>query len=318
MRRAAALLLAAAACGSPQLAGPGLPGGPPPDLKPSPSGRPVTLTIDPGGGVMSFGDLTLTVPAGAVGASTDFTIVALDPATVTATGKVGTAYEIGPADVVLAKPVTVTFAVADSTGLATSHQISLGYWLRSYDVSTTPTSVSVATTELGDWTLVTTATQLDLHGPFRIDSTTQEVPATFTGDVTLQYIGAEPGFLYYIPVGTVAVTAAGCDPAPPATLPWSLAEIHAADPLALQFRWAINGAWTLSCGGSSPFVSTGFDTMGIYNIGCTMGYTGAMAVSTGSSHLAGQFVIDCGTRGTVRASWDLVPPSGTPGPLPLP
>lgn len=325
-RLASALLLAAAACG-PELAGPGLPGGPPAARKPAPLGQPVALVIGPGGGSLTVGDLTLTVPAGAVAQDTDFTIVALDPATVTAVGKVGTAYQVGPA-VALLKPVTLTFAVAASTGLATSHQIALGYWLRSYDVALTPTSVSVTTRELGDWTLVTVATQSDLHGPFRIVSTLQDVnPITFTGSVTLQHLGEEPdatpgGFHYYLPVGTVTPSSAACAPAPALNLPWSLAEIHANDAYPeFRFRWAIVGQWTLTCGAAQHFVSTGFDTMGIYNSRCAFSYTAAMPVLVAPDHVSGQYLIDCGLRGTVTASWDLVLPGATPldpGALPAP
>ena len=316
MRRAAAILLTAACAVEPR-AGPGLPGGPLPPIAAHPVGKPGALIIGSGGGTMTLGTLTLTVPAGAVPADTDFTLDVVAPNT--ATGAVGDAYRIGPAGLALAQPVTLTFAVADSTGLAASHQIALGYWFRSYGVTSTPTTVNVVTSELGDWTLVTAATQRDLHGPFRVVSTTQDVPVTSTGDVTLQFVGEEPGFIYYIPVGTVTPSSAGCDPVPATPLPFSLAEIHAATTQAFQFRWAINGLWGLTCGASTPIVSVGFDTMGIDNHGCALGYTGAIPVSTDPTHLTGQFLVDCGpVRGQVVASWDLVPPSGTPGPLPPP
>ncbi len=319
MRRALhAVALIAAACGTgTPRAGPGIEGGPVPPVAAHPTGRPVALVIGPGGGTVTLDNVTLTVPAGAVALDTDFTITAMSPNT--AIGAVGNAYDIEPATSALLAPVTITFAVADSTGLSLSHQIQAGYWLRVYQATTTPTSVSVVTSELGTWSLVTIATQRDLAGPFRLDSTTQDIPLTATGDVTLNYIGEEPGFTYFIPSGTITPAASGCTTPPPQALPLSMAETNAnSSTVAFQFRWAILGYWTLSCGSASYFVSTGFDTMGIYNQGCALGYTSAMPVSTDPSHLSGQFVADCGTRGKVTASWDLVGAGGTPGPLPLP
>lgn len=313
----------AAACGGAPRAGPGIAGGPQPPIAAFPVGRPAALVIGAGGGSVTLGNLTLTVPPGAVAVDTDFSLTALDPNT--AVSGVGTAYDVQPQGAALLAPVTLTFAVADSTGLAASHQIQLGYWLRAYAVTTTPTTVSVSTTDLGAWSLVTIATSRDLTGPFRLDSTTQDVPLGATGTVTLNYIGEErqngqPAFTYFIPVGTITPASPGCTTPAAQPLPLSLAETSEQDSVvAWQFRWAILGTWNLSCGSESHFVSTGFDTMGIYNQGCSLGYSGAMPVSTSPTHLSGQFVIDCGpARGTVTASWDLLPPGGTPGALPPP
>jgi hypothetical protein len=318
--RLAALFVLAAACDVEPRAGPGLAGGPLPPIAARPSGRALTLGIGPAGDSLTFvgtsGSLTLTVPPGAVAAVMDFTIDELTPNT--AVGGLGSAFRVGPANAPLLAPVTLTFTPVDPVQVplvAASHQIDLGYWFRSYNVTRTASGVSTLTASLGDWTLVTLATARDLHGPFHLDSTTQDVPFSADGTVTLQYIGEEPGFVYYIPVGTIAVSAAGCDPVPASDLPLSIAEIRTS-PAPANFRWGLNGQWTLSCGAAHPFITAGFDTMGIDNIRCGLSYSGTYVIDP--AHLRGQFVVDCGVRGQVVAAWELVPPAQAPGPLPPP
>ena len=317
------IALALAACDSVPRAGPGLPGGPPAPVAASPMGRPRTLSIGPAGDSFTFtgtsGALTLTVPPGAVASPIDFTIDEVTPNT--APSSIGSAFRVGPSSAALLAPVTLAFTPLDPGQVplaAASHQIAAGYWFRSYDAARDATTVSTRTTALGDWTLVSLATAQDLHGPVRIDSTTQDVPFTATGDVVLQSIGAEPGFSYYIPTGTLAPSSPGCDPVAATALPLSIADLRTSV-TPNEFYWGLNGQWTLTCGTAHPFITAGFDSMGIDNPHCSMGYSTALPVDVGPDHLRGQFVIDCGpARGKVIASWDLVLPAQTPGALPPP
>lgn len=288
------------ACDVAPRAGPGIPGGPVPPVAATPSGRPKALSIGPGGDTLTFGSLTLTVPPGAVASATEFTIDEVTPNT--AVGALGSAYLVASSGPLLA-PVTLTFAVADSTGLGLSRQDATGYWLRVYGTASTATSLTATTMSLGTWSAVTLATARDLAGPLRIDSTTEAIPFSASGTVTLQYIGEEPGFIYYMPVGSLAPSAPACvpDPQPATALPVSVAEIHGTD-----FRFGVMTQWTLSCGdGSTPFLSTNFDTMGITNFRCTRAYDGAFTVDP--AHLQGRYVIDCGGGIQVAATWDFTP-----------
>ena len=139
---AAATSFAWMACDAVPRAGPGLPGGPPAPMAATPSGRPKTLSIGPGGDTLTFGSLTLTVPEGAVASPVDFTIDEVTPNT--AVGATGSAYLVAASGATLLLPVTLTFAVADSTGLGLSHQDATGYWLRDYSAVSTATSLRIA------------------------------------------------------------------------------------------------------------------------------------------------------------------------------
>jgi hypothetical protein len=289
------------ACDAVPRAGPGLPGGPAAPQAATPSGRPKTVSIGPSGDTLTFGALTLTVPPGAVAAPLDFTIDEVMPNT--AIGGTGSAYLVGPSGAPLLLPVTLTFAVANSAGLGLSLQDPTGYWVRDYTATRTDASLAATTKALGTWSVVTLANARDLTGPLRIDSTSEQIPFSASGTVTLQYLGEEPGFIYYLPTGMLAPSAPACapDPQPATPLPASIAEIHGAD-----FRVGVMTQWTLACGdGSRPFLSTNFDTMGITNSRCTRGYDGAAVV--GPSHLQGRYLIDCGAGIQVVATWDLLP-----------
>lgn len=291
------------ACDVAPRAGPGIPGGPLAPLAANPVGRPTTLSIGPAGDSLTLGAVTLTVPPGAVAQPTDFTIVEVVPNT--AIGAAGSAYLIGPVAAALLLPVTIAFAVADSTGVGLSRQdASTGYWVRDYTVTRAPTTITATTLALGTWSAVTLAGSRDLTGPLTIDSTTEAIPFSASGIVTLQFLGEEPGFIYYMPVGAISPSAPACvpDPQPATALPVSTAEIHGSD-----FRFGVMTQWILPCAdGSRPFVSTNFDTMGITNARCSRAYDGVPVV--GPLHLQGRYVIDCGGGIRVAATWDLLPP----------
>lgn len=302
LRLGCAASIALAACDGVQRAGPGLPGGPLPPVAASPAGRPTALSIGPGGDSLTVGPVTLTVPPGAVTQPVEFSIVEVTPDT--AVGASGNAYLIDGASAALLAPVTITFAVADSTGLGLAHQDATGYWLRDYTVTRGATALTATTKSLGTWSAVTLATSRDLTGPLQLSSTTEQIPFSASGTVTLQYLGEEPGFVYFMPVGTLTPSVPACapDPLPATALPVSMAEIHGAD-----FRFGVMTQWTLSCAdGTHPFVSTNFDTMGISNLRCTRGYVGASVVT--ATHLSGTYLIDCGGGVQVTATWDLLPP----------
>ena len=313
MRLRPALLALTISCGaglSP--AGPGIPGGPVPPPKGTPTGKRVTFGIGPAGGIAALDGLTVTIPEGAL-----TTTVVFELTEVTASGLiggVGNAFRIDAGGAQLALPATLTFSsTVDPATLTAAYQAAIGYWYRVYSVSRDASSVSVQTTTLGDWSLVTVATQRDLTGPFTISST-QAIPFSAHGDATLQFLGDDGQFVWYAPVGTITLDSAtkaggfACTPAGPATIemPVSIAEIRES-PLPVQFRWGINGFWYVSCAdGSSDYVSTNFDSLGITNIGCLRTALGQISTDGVSE----TYTIDCGAGGSITATWNLT----TPGP----
>ena len=336
--RASALAVVAlvAACGGGTAGGPGFPGAPPPPPKGQSSALSTSGTVDAAGGSLSLTDpggeiFTATWPPNAVSAPTAFTLTGI---TTTAPGGLDGAFRIGaPAGTTLALPMTLSWTMPAGTTVdqvTAADQDPSGYWFRVYSVSRDATAqvLSVQSTFIGDWSLVTLATSRDLHGPFRLD-TTQDIPFTATGTVTLQWLGDDAAFAYYLPQGDITVVApldkgggVTCNPVAGATqaMPFSLAEIRNV-PAPVQWRWGINGRWDLACSdGSAPFVGTNFDSLGVTNLGCARDYVGAYTITT--SHVQGQYLIDCTAKvpsgGKVVASWDLVLPADAPGALPPP
>jgi hypothetical protein len=314
--------------------GPGVPGGPVPPPKGRGQAQVATAIIDAGGGSLSLQGttsetLTVTLPPGAVAAPTSFSLTLI---TNTAPGGYDSAFRIeAPAGLQLAAPMTLAWtrpAAIDVSQVTAAFQSATGYWFRVYAVARDSVAQTVALQSffIGDWSLVTLATSRDLHGPFRVDSTAS-VPMTATGEVTLQWLGDDPAFAYYLPQGDITLITplasggATCAPDTPATqaMPFSVAEIRNL-PAPVQFRWGLNGRWDVSCSdGSKTSVSTGFDSMGIDNIGCVLGYVGTPIID--STHVQGQFLIDCTAKAgnyKVVGSWDLVLPAATPGVLPPP
>jgi hypothetical protein len=263
-----------------------------------------TLTLDDTAN--GNGALTMIVPPGAVGAPVSFTIdqIALDPAAVI--GAVGTGYRIGPPGTTLAAAVTLTFTPPtgqNPASVTVAHQGVLGYWLRAFAVSRDASTVSTQVGEVGDYALVTTATQRDLAGSFTLTQA-QAIPFTASGTVVLQYLGSSGSTSSFLPQGTISLSVpvtradgVACSTSAPAyAMHASVADVT---PTALQ--WGINGEWNLTCDdGASAFVSTNFDSFGITNLGCARSFSGASALS-------GTYLIDCGGGSTVTASWDLAP-----------
>ena len=326
----APVALIAAACGGGGPGGAGVPGAPPPP----PKGRPISavaVTIGSEGGSLSLAGpggetLTVSIPPRALAAPTSIT---LEGITMTAVGAID-AFRLGPSGVQLALPLTLAWTMPAGTApdqVTAAFQSPSGYWLRVYAVSRTAAVLSLETSSMGDWSLVTLSTSRDLQGIFRLDST-ETARFTVTGSVTLQWIGDEGvAFAYYLPQGDLTVSspiskgAASCTPVQPATaaLPASIAEIRYL-PTPVQFRWGINGRWDLTCSdATSPSISTDFDSLGITNTGCARSYLGSYTIA--NDHVQGQYLIDCSAQPggyRVAASWDLVPPGAVPGPLPSP
>lgn len=325
------LVAAALACGpsGPPPAGPGLPGGPIPPPAGETLGSPASKLVGPAGDTLFLtsaggASLTVVIPPGALSTEVDVTLTEISS---TALGAVGSAYRLEPATLPLTAAITLTFMPPTPgptvDALTSAYQDTLGYWFRVYHATrdTTAGTLSVQTSRGGDWSLVTVATQRDLHGPFRLDST-MELPFTARGDVVLQFLGEDPVFIAYAPTGEIRVDtptpkgAASCSPTSVNPLPIhaTLAEIKKTA-VPVSFRWGINGQWTLSCDdGSTEFISTGFDTLGINHLRCTREYLGLPDIS--DTHVRGQYRIDCGSGRTVTGTWDLVPPDQTPGVLP--
>ena len=107
---------------------------PDPTPKGTSTGPAVTKTIGPEGGSLTSADggLTLTVPAGAVSAPTEFGI---QPITNQSPGGVGQAYRLTPEGQALAKPVQLSFGISDEElagaspeGLGLDYQDEDGGW----------------------------------------------------------------------------------------------------------------------------------------------------------------------------------------------
>ena len=155
------------------------PGSPPPPPAPSPSpppaappppppiattapgipeGLPVTAAIGSAGGSLTSSDgrLTISVPAGALAAST---VVGIQPITATAPGAMGAAYRLTPEGQTFAQPVSLTFKYSAAEARASAPdllrvatQTAQGTWsspATTHDA--TQRTLTVATTHFSDW-----------------------------------------------------------------------------------------------------------------------------------------------------------------------
>ena len=291
-------------------------GPPQPAAVGAPRGSPQQLLVDAAAGgqlvatsLSGTATLTVTVPPAALAVSTDITVTEI---TNTAPGGVGSAWRIGPEGLQFAAPVTLTFkpgVTVDALGV--SSQASGGYWLRRRDVTrdTLAGTVSVATSHFSDWSVTTGSSPRDLQGTVSITSTV-DIPSTVSGSMTLDYAGDIDGTSYYILGGTLRAPASlldgtsTCTPSQPNfAVRANLAELH-----PTTFLWGTSGFWPMSCtgptGGSSQTLTVAFDNAGISYPGCARADLVAPVVTT--SQAQGQYRIDCGSRGTVTATWNFV------------
>lgn len=288
-----------------------------------PQGSPVASTIGPAGGalVAGGGDVEISVPSGSAAAGTVFTIT---PISSRAPGALGTSFRI-ESSLPLNGPVQVSFKGLGyyGSGLSTSSlgvrfQDSRGFWLPPDAISrdTATDTITATTSHLSDWSLVLDDPP-DMEGSFTLVQNIG-IPFTATGTAALYTlpIATEPTF--YL-TGTVTI---------PPSIPWgnstcvpdaqtknldlSVAEVHGAG-----FRWGINGLWNLTCTDASTgavtqqYLPTTFDTLGINFIRCTGQYIGTQV--NGTSFIQGRYTTDCGSLGTVSATWDFrgCSPGGT-------
>ncbi len=295
----------------------------------TPTGIAVSARIGTGGGLIASEDglLEVSVPAGALGAPV---ILSIQPVTPTAIGGVGGAYRIRPEGVRLARPVTILLHGPASYASGTSiddltigYQDASGFWFRLTDVTRDAASntLRVETNHFSDWGLVVSSGVPGLYGPYTLTQSIVDAGPAFqaTGNATLFYQGNDATRTLYVSTGSITVPAQipygtlTCTPAATtsSTDP-AVAELWNATTTApAQFRWSIRGEWPLTC--SSPtttpvqeFMSAVFDTLGVNLIGCTRGYDTTQPLAFGTDHVQGTYVIDCGTRGKVTGSWNLV------------
>jgi len=279
-----------------------------------PQGPSLVSSIGSGGGtlVSAEGDVQLSVPAGSAPAGTVFT---LTPISSRAPGALGTSFRIESSQP-LTGPVQVSFkglgyygSGLNVSSLGVRFQDARGFWLPP-DSTThdTATDTVVATTShLSDWTLVLDDPP-DMEGTFTLVQNIG-IPFTATGTAALYTlpIASEPTFFL---TGTVTIPPtltygnSTCVPdAQTKNLDLSVAEIHGAG-----FRWGINGLWTLTCTDASTgavteqLLPTTFDTLGINFVRCTGQYIGTQV--NGTSFVQGRYTTDCGSTGTVSATWD--------------
>lgn len=284
----------------------------------SPTGASKDLVIGPAGGSLSSADglLTLTVPAGAVAANTDFSITAISN---TAPGGQGSAYRIGPDGVALLAPVTLTFQVGSIAiaidQLTVAYQDGSAYWLR---VPTSRDAVAktiwTSSTHLSDWAVTTAGSSRDLFGPISYMSSI-DIPFTASGNGILNYAGEDASEVYYLGSGSMTLSAtsfnvgtATCTVAAPTVTQRTAVIEVIKNPL--KFFYAMNGLWEMQCSdGTMKVLATTFDSEGISLFRCPRLNVGTPTIT--SSQVQGTVTIDCGTDGQVTGSWNFTP--CTPG-----
>ena len=127
-----------------------------------PTGSMVSASMGAAGGSLSSADgkMVLSVPAGALSTNT---FISIQPMTNFAHGKIGLAYRLSPRGQTFAKPVTLTFAYADSdlegtnaAFLGAAFQTATGFWtwLGAATTNATAKTVSVNSSHFTDFSAV--------------------------------------------------------------------------------------------------------------------------------------------------------------------
>jgi hypothetical protein len=283
------------------------------------TGAASSAAVDLAGSSLSSPDglLTLTVPPGALSATT---LITIDIITSTAPGGAGTAYRLGPPGTLFSAPVTLVFAAPPGPplgALAVATQDGIGYWLRFLDVARDDAgrTLTVTTTHFSDWAVVTASSARDLQGSFALTSTL-DVLFQATGTATLNFAGEDPDRYYYLLWGSLAldgptplaVGTAACTPDPPAVA--MRTNVAEALKSGTRFDWGASGHWDLSCtDAGSPtapqLLGVAFDTVGLALLGCGRGYVGPPVVA--ADRVAGSYAISCAS-GALSASWDFTGP----------
>ena len=247
-----------------------------------PIGPPATATISTEGGTLSTPDgaLTVTIPAGAVAAPTEFSIT---PIVNTARGALSGAFRLGPEGTTFAEPVTLTFKGPEaypSTGggigdVGVAYHDASGFWLPLPSVTRDEgaNTLSVETAHFSDWTLLWQTGTPTAEGPIRLVQTI-DVPFSAQGRATVYLQSETAGFTEYILAGSLTVPstiAVGSDTCVPDQTTKSWANAAEIDRVKGVFRWGIGVHWTLTCTATGGAVTTrvmtaSFDTMNI-NLG---------------------------------------------------
>ena len=176
--------------------------------------------------------------------------------------------------------------------------------------------VTATTSHLSDWTLVLDDPP-DLEGTF-----------TLVQNIGIPFTAVGTAALYTLPIAVRAHLLPDRHHHHPAHHPLGKQHLRPRRPdqeprperrrdAGAGFRWGINGLWNLTCTDSTTgFVTeqllpTTFDTLGINFVRCTGQFNGTQV--NGSSFIQGQYTTDCGSLGTVSATWDFrgCSPGGT-------
>ena len=286
-------------------------------------GASITSPIGTEGGTVTdaSGEVRLSVPSGSAAAGTIFT---LTPISSRAPGALQTSFRIEASQPLLG-PVQIQFGGLPYYGpglgvasLGIRFQDARGFWVPPdstvRDAATN--TITATTSHLSDWALVLDEPP-NLEGAFTLEQTVG-IPFTATGRGALYTLpgNTDPSFFM---TGTITIPPSipygnsTCVPdAQSKTLDLSVAEVHGAG-----FRWGLNAVWTLTCTDASTGavtvqdLPTTFDTMGINFPHCTGHYVGTQV--NGTSFVQGSYLTDCGSTGTVSATWDFrgCSPGGT-------
>jgi len=153
-----------------------------------PAGPLVSGSIDASGGTLSSADgiLQLSVPAGAVSASTTFSI---QPIVNHCPGGHAVAYRLLPDGVMFSKPVSLTFAysdslVADEKFVALAYQGADNTWFspKSVSLDEGDNTISVQTKHFSDWTVFFRLAIEPLSGSVKINKNL-ELKVAFVGEL---------------------------------------------------------------------------------------------------------------------------------------
>ena len=170
------------------------------------TGPSVSQSIDPAGGSITSADkrLTVTIPPGALAASTTLTI---QPITNQSPGGLSTAYRLGPEGLTFLTPVAISFqySSADLAGtvpdaLMIAFQDAQGYWeaQSSATLDTTHQTLTVQSSHFSDWSMLAGGQLLPAEATVETGQT-----------VTLTFVECQA-----VQDGLVASLMAACTPEP--------------------------------------------------------------------------------------------------------
>ena len=207
----------------------------------TPVGNPVSVDIGPAGGTIATSDgaISLVIPAGALASSTAVTI---QPIVNTAPNSYGMAYQVKPSGLALAKPATITMAIAESDldgqapeGLGIGELDSTGTWRA--DLSSTADVPAVASAEYAH------GSQSANNVPIVLTSVTVTFPTPWAFAVA-SFWKVVPASATVAAGGTVPITIEACVTGDDLGDPNGgvLTASSACAPSVRQGTWYVNGA----------------------------------------------------------------------------